>query len=98
MEPIFAPNVESAPSQDGEQLQVANKYKYKLFEGLAGERLLKEILRKILPLALFETWQVLAAENQAPGNDAFLGITKLAEYRQRSMRKMRMDLDEFAGR
>jgi hypothetical protein len=81
-----------------EQLHSSNKYKYDEFDGFAGERLLKSILRKVLPLALFETWQVLAEENQARGNDAFLGITKLAEYRQRSDRKMRMDLDDLQGR
>ena len=80
-----------------EQIPVPNKYKYDAFVGFAGERLLKSILRKILPLALYETWQVLV-ENQAQNNDAFLGITKLAEYRQRTDRKVRMDLDELEGR
>jgi hypothetical protein len=75
-----------------------NKYKYAEFGDLAGERRLKAILRKILPLALFETWQVLACENQANGNDAFMSISKLAEARQRTERKIRLDLAELRAR
>jgi hypothetical protein len=77
----------------------SNKYKYAEFAPFtAGERLLKDILRAILPQALLLTWEVLAQENQAPGNDAYLGIGKLAQARQRTERKVRMDLAELRAR
>ena len=77
----------------------ANKYKYQEFDPYSpGERMLKDILRAILPQALFLTWEVLAQENQAPGNDAYLGVTKLAQARKRTDRKVRMDLDDLQGR
>ena len=60
--------------------------------------MLKDILRGILPQALFLTWEVLAQEHQAPGNDAYLGVYKLAQARKRTDRKVRMDLDDLQGR
>src|SRR5216110_2578778 len=75
-----------------------NKFKYPEFEGINGERLLRMTLRKIIPMALKETWEVLATEHQAPGNDAYLSIVKLADARQRTDRKIRLDLAELEAR
>lgn len=78
----------------GNQIDRLYKYKYQEFRKfLAGERLLENILRKILPLALFETWKVLSLEDTA-----YLSVASLAEARERSPRKIQMDLDELQRR
>jgi hypothetical protein len=35
-----------------------NKYTYAIFEGYAGEEYLKDLVREILPAALYRTWAI----------------------------------------
>ncbi len=84
-------------SSDGEMLGQPNKYLYGEFAGYEGERLLKSILHKILPLALYRTWEVLV-ERQAPGNDCFLSIASISETAERVERTIRLNIHEFEAR
>ena len=81
--------------QEGEQHP--NKYLHAEFAGYEGERRLKAILHKILSLALYRTWEILA-EHQAPGNDCFLGVRSLAQITQRCDRTIRLNLHELQAR
>ena len=85
-----------APPLD--QVELPAKYKYPIFEGFSGERYLKSLLRKILPLSLYATWDILVVDFQARGNDAYLSVSRLAEARERTERKIRLDLAELKAR
>lgn len=74
-----------------------NKYFYDEFAGFEGERRLKAILRKILPMALYRTWEIYDAA-QAPGNDCYLGTARASEAAERVHRTIRRDLHEFEAR
>lgn len=75
----------------------SHKYLYPEFAGFAGERLLKSILHKILPMALYRTWEIFA-DHQAPGNDCFLSIGSVAEISERVERTIRLNLHELQAR
>jgi hypothetical protein len=74
-----------------------NKYHHPEFAGYEGERHLKAILHKILPMALYRTWEVLV-ERQAPGNDCFLSIAKISETVERVERTIRLNIHELEAR
>ena len=94
--PIQQDASSTAPPLD--QVELTAKYKYPIFEGFSGERYLKSILRKILPLSLYATWDILVVDFQARGNDAYLSVSRLAEARERTERKIRLDLAELKAR
>src|SRR5690242_11537261 len=54
------------------------KYKYEIFEGYAGEEYLKDLVKEILPAALYRTWAI-AVGYQAPGNACYVGVGKIAQ-------------------
>jgi hypothetical protein len=83
-------------AQPGEEPR-PNKYRYDEFAGFDGERRLKAILRKILPMALYRTWEIFDAA-QAPGNDCYLGTVRASEAAERVLRTIRRDLHEFEAR
>src|ERR1019366_6303685 len=74
-----------------------NKYHFDEFAGFEGERRLKSVLRKILPIALYRTWEIFDLA-QAPGNDCYLGLVKASEAAERVQKTIRQDLLEFEAR
>lgn len=74
-----------------------NKYVYPEFAGFEGERLLRWVLVKILPMALYRTWEIFSA-HQAPGNDCFLSLSKVAEISGRGERTIRLSMKELTAR
>src|SRR3989440_305050 len=72
----------------------ANKYKYEIFEGYAGEEYLKDLVREILPAALYRTWAI-AVGFQAPGNACYVGAGRIAEKAKRGMRQIQKDRREM---
>ncbi|MHB8596718.1 MAG: hypothetical protein ACYDER_07900 [Ktedonobacteraceae bacterium] len=97
--PVAASTEPPAPPVSGEieTLGRLNKYLYEEFAGYEGERRLKSILHKILPMALYRTWEVLV-ERQAPGNDCFLSIASISETAERVERTIRLNIHEFEAR
>jgi hypothetical protein len=86
------------PQEETEgQTSIPNKFIYPEFAGWKGERLLDSILRKILPLALHRTWEILV-DRQAQGNDCFLSIAKIAEVAERGERTIRLNIHELEAR
>jgi hypothetical protein len=81
----------AAPSPQGgadtAELQGDTKYRYPEFAGWVGERYLKKILRQILPMALYRTWEIFV-EHQANGNECYLGVSQLAAIAGRTSRTM----------
>ena len=73
------------------------KYLYLEFAGWTGERYLKHLLRQILPLALYRTWEILV-EHQAPGNPCYLSLSHLAELAGRVPRTMEKQMAELVAR
>jgi hypothetical protein len=57
---------------------VINKYIYPEFEGHAGYRYLKSIIRKIAPAAHRRTWEI-ADGYQAPGQECYVSVAKIKE-------------------
>ncbi len=55
------------PETTAEAEGLPNKYCYPEFAGWNGERYVKKLLRQILPMALYRTWEIFA-EHQAIGN------------------------------
>src|SRR5207237_103726 len=74
-----------------------NKFIHPEFAGNAGYTRLKRILRKILPLALFRTWEAII-EYQKDHNSAYVGVPSIAAATGRSERKIYMDLQELVRR
>jgi hypothetical protein len=70
------------------------KYKYAIFEGYAGEEYLKDLVREILPAALYRTWAI-AVGFQAPGNACYVGAGRIAEKAKRGMRQIQKDRREL---
>src|SRR5213078_2435349 len=90
--------VETTSSEQGESKtrpsESANKYKYEIFEGYAGEEYLKDLVREILPAALYRTWAI-AVGFQAPGNACYVGVGRIAEKAKRGMRQIQKDRREM---
>ncbi len=77
-------------AQEGEPFALS-AYRYAEFTGPGGERYLKKLLRQILPMALYRTWEIFT-DHQARGNDCYLSISQLAALAGRSLRTMQKDL------
>src|SRR5258708_28267079 len=73
------------------------KYLYPEFAGWVGERSLKKILRQILPMALYRTWEIFV-EHQANGNECYLGVPQLAAIAGRTSRTMQKNLAELEAK
>ena len=58
-------------------------YIYPEFTCSGGQRYLKKLLRQILPMALYRTWEIFA-DYQKRGNECYLGISQLAMLAGRS--------------
>ncbi len=80
-----------------ETASLPNKYLYPEFAGWDGERYLKKLLRQILPMALYRTWEIFA-DHQAIGNECYLGITHLAEIAGRTTRTMEKNLASLCAK
>jgi hypothetical protein len=88
--------VTAGESQEAPQQPI--KYKWPEFAGFAGERYLKTILRKVLCLRLYRSWEIIAVENQAPGNEAYLGNARLSRDAGRSWSTAQKDIESFRTR
>jgi hypothetical protein len=77
--------------------QEQTKYRYPEFAGWVGERYLKKVLRQILPMALYRTWEILV-EHQANGSDCYMGISQLATIAGRTSRTMQKNLAELQAK
>lgn len=76
---------------------IPSKYFYPEFAGPGGERYLKKLLRQVLPMALYRTWEIFA-DHQAKGNDCYLSIPQLAVLAGRSLRTMQKNLAVLQAR
>src|SRR5215469_8571190 len=70
------------------------KYKYAIFDGYTGEDYLKELVREILPAALYRTWEI-AVGFQAPANACYVGVSRIAERAKRGIRQIQKDRREM---
>jgi hypothetical protein len=71
-----------------------SKYGYVIFEGYAGEEYLKDLVREILPAALYRTWAI-AVGFQAPTNACYVGVSRIAEKAKRGVRQIQKDKREM---
>ena len=71
-----------------------SKYGYAIFEGYAGEEYLKDLVREILPAALYRTWAI-AVGFQAPTNACYVGVSRIAEKAKRGVRQIQKDKREM---
>src|SRR5579883_1429747 len=72
-------------------------YCYPEFRGPGGARYLKKVLRQILPMALYRTWEIFI-DHQPRGGECYLGVTRLAEIAGRSARTMEKNLATLCAR
>jgi hypothetical protein len=88
-----------ATETDEEPLEkiIINPYTYPEFAGLRGERYLHKLLRQILPLALYRTWEIFT-EHQAPDQPCYMGLMSLADMAQRAPRTLQKNLDTLCAR
>ncbi len=91
------PKNEKTVTEDGEIQQGYNKYIHHEFAGWIGERYVKKLLRQILPMALYRTWEIFV-EHQANGNDCYLGVPQLAAIAGRTSRTMQKNLAELGAK
>lgn len=75
----------------GEQL---NKYSYPEFAGYAGERYLDSIVQQILPYSQWRTWHY-AVDFQAPGQECYVGPSRLAARVKPQERKIMLDFQRL---
>jgi len=73
-----------------------SKYGYAIFEGYAGEEYLKDLVREILPAALYRTWAI-AVGFQAPTNACYVGVSRIAEKAKRGVRQIQKDKREMCN-
>jgi hypothetical protein len=86
-------NIERNKSrQSGSELP--NKYGYAIFEGYAGEEYLRDLVKDILPAALYRTWAI-AVGFQAPGNACYVGTGRIARKAKPGIRQIQKDLQEL---
>jgi hypothetical protein len=78
-------------------LSLPNKYSYPEFAGWNGERYLKKLLRQILPMALYRTWEIFT-DHQAVGNACYLSVPRLAEIAGRSTRTIEKNLASLCAK
>ncbi len=74
-----------------------NTYGYPEFAGWSGERYLKKLLRQILPMALYRTWEIFI-DHQPQGGECYLGVTRLADIAGRTTRTMEKNLATLCAR
>lgn len=91
-----------APGERGDAPQTHasegfNKYGYPEFAGWSGERYLKKLLRQILPMALYRTWEIFI-DHQPQGSECYLGVTRLADIAGRTTRTMEKNLATLCSR
>jgi hypothetical protein len=96
METLVALSKETQGTTE-EASSLPNKYCYPEFAGWNGERYLKKLLRQILPMALYRTWEIFA-DHQAIGNECYLGVTHLAEIAGRTTRTMEKNLASLCAK
>src|SRR5581483_9912200 len=96
METLVALSKETQGTTE-EASSLPNKYCYPEFAGWNGERYLKKLLRQILPMALYRTWEIFA-DHQAIGNECYLGVTRLAEIAGRTTRTMEKNLASLCAK
>lgn len=97
VELALSPNTGSECEESTEAPDAFNKYCYPEFAGWNGERYLKKLLRQILPMALYRTWEIFA-DHQALGSDCYLGVTRLAEIAGRTTRTMEKNLASLCAK
>ena len=97
VELALSPNAGSESEDSAETPDRCNKYRYPEFAGWSGERYLKKLLRQILPMALYRTWEIFA-DHQAQGNDCYLGVTRLAEIAGRTTRTMEKNVASLCAK
>ena len=88
MEPSFAPAHQ--PAQEARSCANALA-DYPEFRAPGGSRYLKKLLRQILPMALYRTWEIFT-DHQARGNDCFLNVVQLAALAGRSLRTIQKNI------
>src|SRR5258708_4742204 len=87
--------VQDAPETADQALP--NKFTYPEFAGFAGEKLMRRIVKAILPLSLYRTWETFEEEH-AYGNDCFLSLTKVAREARRTQRTVNRNIATFMAR
>lgn len=97
VELALLPNAEHRLEGITDTPDVFNKYWYPEFAGWHGERYLKKLLRQILPMALYRTWEIFT-DHQAQGGDCYLGVTRLAEIAGRATRTMEKNLASLCAK
>ena len=70
---------------------------YPEFDGPGGKQYLRKLLRQILPMALYRTWEI-CADHQAKGQDCYLSLPHLATLAGRSLRTMQKNLASLHAR
>ncbi len=93
-------NVISLQPEEGVSEHVGEddqKYRYPEFAGWSGERYLKKLLRQILPLSLYRTWEIFV-DHQAQGNACYLGVIRLAEMAGRNTRTVEKNLASLCAK
>ncbi|GHO62319.1 hypothetical protein KSC_012110 [Ktedonobacter sp. SOSP1-52] len=84
---ITSKNVSKSESPESTNFQ----YGYREFEGFKGKRLLKRLMKYILPGALCSLWEAII-EFQKQSQEAYIGVDALAEYMNRCERTIRNGL------
>jgi hypothetical protein len=91
-------NLESGvPTVPSSQNDAPNKYIFPAFANFDGERRLETILRAIIKLSEWRTWQA-AVSFQAPGMPCYVSLEKIAERSQRCLRQIQMDIASLQQR
>ncbi len=85
------------PQEQENTSDTLSPYRYAEFTGPGGERYLKKLLRQILPMALYRTWEIFA-DHQARGNECYLSVTQLAALAGRSLRTMQKNMASLQAR
>src|SRR5690349_7916276 len=90
-----APVLERLTTDEAQALP--NKFIYPEFAGFKGEKLMRRLLKAILPLALFRTWETFEEEH-AYDNDCFLSLTTVARDLRRSQRTIDRNIATLIAR
>ncbi len=78
------------PQVEEMETPLPNKYGYPEFAGYDGKRLLDRVLQQMLTYATWRTWH-FSDEFVAPGNDCYVGPSRLAAEIRPGVRKVEMD-------
>ncbi|HEU5374833.1 MAG TPA: hypothetical protein VFV38_05300, partial [Ktedonobacteraceae bacterium] len=91
------PTDRTADAQGQDAPQEDHPFRYPEFAGWSGERYLKKLLRQILPMALYRTWEI-CVEHQARGQDCYVGVAQLASLAGRTVRTLQKNLAELGAK